>query len=289
MTEPQPPNSFRPASSLALVDGAIPLTWWVNTPNIGDLLSPFLVERMTGLPVRLVDKRPRTSIRHRARQLLRRRRPQFSYLAIGSIVSRADEASVVWGSGAFGTELGHLHPRADWRAVRGPLTRNMLRIQGIACPEVYGDPALLMPLVFNPTLPKRYRVGVVRRWREKPSFTSETDGSVKVIDMGSSDVEAVLRDILSCERILASSLHGLVLADAYGLPSAWLPSTTPKGLEFKFYDYFASVNKLRRPQAIPFDAPILTAEMLNRLDYDDRPIEFDQQALLAACPFVEPG
>jgi hypothetical protein len=277
---------FRPARDLVLRDGAIPLTWWVNTPNIGDLLSPFLVERMTGLPVVLVDKRPRASLRHRVRGLFDRAN-RYSYLVVGSIISRADAASVVWGSGAFGTELGHLSPQATYLAVRGPLTRNLLRLQHISCPEVYGDPALLLPLVFAPPVEKKYRVGVVRRWREEAGFATTAEDGVKIIDMGASDVEAALLDILSCELILASSLHGLVLADAYGIPSAWLPSNTPKGLEYKYYDYFATVAKLRKPQRIELDKPVLTLSRLETVEYDDRPIEFDRDALLGACPFID--
>jgi pyruvyltransferase len=100
---------------------------------------------------------------------------------------------------------------------------------------------------------------------------------------------------MSCERIVSSSLHGLVIADAYGIPNAWLNSdggaggSRPGGGEFKFYDYFASVNKLRHAQ--DFHASVgkeLTPDyLLDQFWFDDQLIDFDHEALLDACPFVE--
>lgn len=279
---PQP--SLIVASDLVLDHGAIPLTWWTVTPNFGDLLSPFLVQRLTNKPVKLVHL---GSPIHR--KFFSLRKTKFSYLAIGSIISRATDMSVVWGSGAFGTEIKkHLAPHAKYLAVRGPLTRNLLRIHGIDCPEVYGDPALLMPMVFNPSVQKKYKIGMILRWSEQDWNNTETEEGIKKIYLGTDDVEGTLTDILSCEKIVSSSLHGLILADAYGIPSAWLSSTTPKGLEFKFYDYFISVSKIQKPQNLNFSVDQITCgDVENQLVFDGRTIYFDSQKLLAACPFLK--
>jgi hypothetical protein len=42
-----------------------------------------------------------------------------------------------------------------------------------------------------------------------------------------------------CRRIVTGSLHGLVIADAYGLISAWVLHRTAYGGMFKFFDYRA--------------------------------------------------
>ena len=106
--------------------------------------------------------------------------------------------------------------------MRGPLTRSRLLDVGIDCPPVYGDPALLVPLYYWPEVEKTHDVGIVIRHSEHLWRDLDQDDSVKVIDFGSSDIETVLREILSCRRIISSSLHGLVIADAYGIPNAWL-------------------------------------------------------------------
>jgi pyruvyltransferase len=275
-------SHFRIADDVVLENNTIPLTWWTNTPNFGDLLSPYLVEQLTSKTVKLVDNKTGPSARFKFKK-------SFSYLAIGSIISRANAKSIVWGSGAFGTETArHLNKDATYLAVRGPLTRNLLRINGISCPEVYGDPALLMPSVFNPDVKKKYKIGVILRWSETDWHSAEADSNVKKINLGTSDIEGTLTDILSCEKIVSSSLHGVILADAYGIPSAWLSSTTPKGLEFKFYDYFISVDKIQKPQRFDFSANRLSvAELEKHLEFDSREIKFDLKKLLAACPLVK--
>jgi pyruvyltransferase len=274
---------YKVSDNLVLENGHIPLTWWVVTPNFGDLLSPYLIEKMTELPVNLVKLRSPSN-----KKLFTLKPDKFSYLAIGSIISRANSKSIVWGSGAFGTELkAHLNGKSEYRAVRGPLTRNLLRINGIECPEVYGDPALLLPQVFNLSVEKKYKVGLILRWSEH-EWNNAVDDDVKKIYLGTDDVEGVLTEILSCEKIVSSSLHGLILADAYGIPSAWLSSETPKGLEFKFYDYFISVNKIQKPQQFNFNLKSITVkEIESQIYFNSKAIEFNGEQLLGACPFLQ--
>ena len=83
--------------------------------------------------------------------------------AIGSILLGWQDATI-WGSG-FGYDFsdkwyfqieGFMHRllhKTDIRAVRGPLTRQLLNKMGISCPEVYGDPAVFIPLFYHPAMP----------------------------------------------------------------------------------------------------------------------------------------
>jgi pyruvyltransferase len=273
-------DSYRPNDDLPLVDGRVPLIWWTDTPNFGDLLSPWLVGRVARRRVRFAPSE------------------YLSYVAIGSVVARARRDSTVWGSGSFGSERRSMFTHsfrstAEYRAVRGPLTRSRLLDVGIQCPPVYGDPALLVPMYFWPEVEQTHEVGIVIRHSEHLWRDIAPDGPVKVIDFGSEDVDAVIRDILSCRRIISSSLHGLVIADAYGIPNAWLGTdgrvggSRPNGGEFKYLDYFASVNKVRRPHNVDLRAGSWTPESLaESFEYDDRPIEFDYRALLDSCPFL---
>jgi len=279
-------SRLRVSDDIVLENNKIPLTWWTVTPNFGDLLSPYLVEKLTSKQLKAVNNSP--GKRRSLRSVLRK--SPFSYLGIGSIISRANNNSIVWGSGAFGTETkDNLNRKAKYLAVRGPLTRNLLRINGIQCPEVYGDPALLIPGIFNPPVTKKYKIGVILRWSETDWHGVDADRDVKKINLGTSDIEGTLTDILSCERIISSSLHGIILADAYGIPSAWLSSETPKGLEFKFYDYFLSVNKIQKPQQFDFSVKQLTFDDLDKkIKFYSNEIEFDMNKLLNACPFVQP-
>ena len=123
--------------NLLELDGRVPVRWWVKAPNFGDLLSPWLIAKMTGREVVFADpKKPH-------------------YLVIGSVLNRANPRSQVWGAGAFGTEDGAVFAiSAAYHAVRGPLSHARLATLGIPCPEVYGDPALLAPAYFSPQGPQ---------------------------------------------------------------------------------------------------------------------------------------
>ncbi len=266
------------AGGLAPVDGRIPLIWWTLAENYGDLLSPWLARRMTGLPV--VYAPPRTE----------------NCVAVGSIVNHARGDSVVWGSGLMGWENKWRIPQARrYAAVRGPVTRSVLRNIGYDVPRVYGDPALLSPLYFHPAVEKTHEVGMVVRWSERAWQGMDVAPDVRLINLHSGDVEGVTAQIMACRRIVSSSLHGLIVADAYGIPNAWLNSdasaggSRPGGGEFKFYDYFASVDKLRHSQDLDArPGSRLSADyVLEQLRFSDEPITFDHAALLDACPFLE--
>ncbi len=255
------------------VDGKVPLNYFTYRPNFGDLLSPWLVQKMTG------------------REVVVANRKKLHYVVIGSIINQATSKSIVWGSGTYGTEgKEEVSPRAHFTAVRGPLTRAKLgahRGFGIEVPEVYGDPALLLPLYYMPEVPITHEYGVVVRWSERKWAKATFGPGVKIIDFARTDVEAVIRELLSCRRIVPASRHGLIVADAYGIPNAWLASDSPRGGVYKFYDYFASVEKFRNPQTFDLTSGPVTQERLrDGLRFDGEAIKYDYRPLLDASPFL---
>ncbi len=256
--------------SLIENEGRVPVRWWIKADNFGDLLSPWLIAKMTGREVVFAD----------------RKRPH--YVALGSILNRANAQSLVWGSGSFGTEgLPPHNGRATYSAVRGPLSRARLLAMGVSCPPVYGDPALLAPAYFAPEVKKTHEYGIVARWSERRWHEAEIGPDIKVIDLGTTDVEGTIEAMLSCRRIVTGSLHGLVLADAYGIPSAWVMSRTARGGEYKYFDYFTTVNKFRNPRNFNTSIPVTAARLRDSFEFDDRPIEFNYRHLLDACPFLQ--
>lgn len=162
----------------------------------------------------------------------------------------------VWGSGlAEAAHAARVKRVGDVRvlAVRGPLTRAALIEQGVACPAVYGDPACLLPeLVVNDVEP-RHAVGLVPHFLDYPRVAQDyrrrrPDPAVKLINVTRPYAE-VVRDILACETVLASSLHGLIVAEAYGIPARlW---TRGDEVEFKYRDYYAATG--REPDAVRYD------------------------------------
>lgn len=176
---------------------------------------------------------------------------------VGSTLGDVDTNSIVCGSGAISeTQLPKTTP-LKVLSVRGPLTREILLKQGIDCPAIYGDPALLLPLFYKPiNVIKKYKLGIIPHYvdNELPIIDNlaKQDG-VRIINIllprnkgRKLSIEKFWKqwiDVLcSCEVICSSSLHGLIIADAYGIPSVRVKfSENINGGDFKFKDYYNSI------------------------------------------------
>lgn len=208
--------------------------------NFGDLLSPFIISLLT-------EQKPNHCIG-----------PQ-KLLALGSIFFALRDKDTVWGSGFLNAK--HIQyalscKEVKYLAVRGPETRNLLLQHHIACPETYGDPAILLPQLITNDIKKKYPVGIVPHFSQY-AFFKKTIANKKIINVENHFSE-VIRDILSCEIILSTSLHGLIIAEAYGIPALLLVVDKPlHGDLFKFEDYFHSTD---RPLSfLKFDSEKLNA------------------------------
>lgn len=169
-------------------------------------------------------------------------------LCIGSIVSwMTSPKSIIWGSGVvYPNQKISAKPKEVF-AVRGPLTRQYLLNNGIDCPEVYGDPALLFPRYYNPKTIKKYKLGIIPHFRDKKNRLIkefERNKSVLIID-----VQCIhpwhhfIDDICSCEYIASSSLHGIIISDAYRVPNVWVEFPDGESKSFAFLDYLKSVHR----------------------------------------------
>ncbi|WP_124103196.1 hypothetical protein [Klebsiella pneumoniae] len=63
----------------------------------------------------------------------------------------------------------------------------------------------------------------------------------KSYDLKTKDIEFVVDEIISCEYILSTSLHGVIVAQAYDIPTLWIKHNDINTDGIKFYDYFDSV------------------------------------------------
>ena len=89
--------------------------------------------------------------------------------------------------------------------------------------------------------------------------------------------------MLSCEKIASSSLHGIIVADAYNIPSLWVEfSDKVTGNGFKFLDYFLSVHRHDiKPLVINEHIPL---EKIFE-HFSDYKIQMDLEKLLDSAPF----
>lgn len=214
-----------------------------------------------------------------------------NYLVIGSIIeTHTNKDSIIWGSGAmYGGERILKEKPKKVLAVRGPLTRKYLLSQGVNCPDIYGDPALLLPKIYQPNVRKKYKLGVIPHYMDFDNeYLSElkNDSEVKIIKLrGYKDWHKVIDEICECELIISSSLHGLIISDAYGIPNHWIKlSNKILGGYFKYHDYFMSVNRdIIEPLSI---SQVISKNDLLKYKAHYTPISWDSEKLLKVCPFI---
>ena len=194
--------------------------------NIGDTLSPTIYEYLKA-KYSLVEKKHKKTIHLNM---------------VGSIIGFKSYDATIWGSGilkeSFEDKIQYRSKfvKYDIRAVRGPLTREVLLRCGYDCPKVYGDPAILLPLIYTPnSITKHYGVSVVRHYNDKTIIPNEFHEISVVTD----DYKNFVDEICASELVVSSSLHGLIIAETYGIPTIWF---NPYGQdEFKYRDWYLSI------------------------------------------------
>ncbi len=214
----------------ALFPKSIPITYFDGIDNVGDLINPYLVPKIAGRAV------------HKARS------NAFTHLrAVGSVLGSASRKSYIWGSGSIdGKPPLRALDEKKILALRGSKTADLLRTCGYSFGDVpLGDPALLMPRFYaGASGPKRHRVGVVPHFSDIRFFSPlgkiDLPEGATLIDVRCQP-EEFIDQLVACETIVSSSLHGLILADAYGLPNVWirLPNELLGGT-YKFFDYYTT-------------------------------------------------
>jgi len=244
---------------------------WIKTVrNFGDTVNPFLVTSLTGKPSQFTLNRK-----------VKR------YMVSGSVLHHADKNCEVWGSGLISYNAIPIRKPKVFYAVRGPRTHLMLKEHRIVTPEVYGDPVLLFPRIYNPTVEKKYEVGIIPHYADKDSLWVKKvskNKNVKVIDIQHKNFKEMINDVLSCNIILSSSLHGVVIGDAYNVPSHWISlSEKVKGKGFKFADYYASVNRFCFLRTVSEETRL--SSILN--GFDNYEVDIDLEPLIKSCPFGE--
>lgn len=213
-----------------------------------------------------------------------------SYLFIGSILTAYDLThTIVWGSGILNNnDVDKIHGIPDRIcAVRGPRTRKELLKLGLSCPEVYGDPALLMPRFYQPVIKHHYSLGIIPHLSDLSKADVQkllSDPRVRLIKVR--DYEKwtdFIDEICSCDFIISSSLHGLIIAEAYGVPSQWIEfGTYIDGWEFKYYDFYESIGKVNESPLVVNETT--TYEMLMEKKNEWRKGSIDLDKLMDACP-----
>jgi len=197
--------------------------WWRKLPNWGDELNHLILRKM-GVDFEWAAP------------------ADAELVIIGSILEHLPQN---WSGTVCG--VGKLHggskidlTRARVLALRGKLTAGSVSGLPTHRKIVLGDPGLLVPdLVCQPVA--KYELGVVPHWSDKELHKRFSYGHL--IDP-SQPPEHVVSEIARCKNVISSSLHGLITADAYGIPrrAELFPRAGQEGGDFKYRDYASVYN-----------------------------------------------
>jgi pyruvyltransferase len=240
--------------------------FWHKVPfgkeNFGDVLGPYIIEHITGkeamytplLHKGLNKKMILTYLRAIYNRKLSLRELYYNIeflkskkhhllITIGSVIDWYTNPDCdIWGSGIMfrNSEITN----ANFYAVRGKYSQLRLKELGYKVPECIGDPALLTPLIYKATSEKKYTLGIIPHYLHYEETLKKLNSPEILIINLLDPIEKVIEDVYSCEKIISSSLHGIIIGHAYGIPSLWfkLSSGDIGGDDIKFADYFSSVD-----------------------------------------------
>lgn len=206
---------------------AVKLFWWNARPNFGDAIAPLLLRKFAHLESEWATPGHATVV------------------SVGSVL---EAIPALWDGYVLGS--GKLYPDSRLNlygsmihvlALRGPLTAKSWPGN---C--AIGDPGLLSDELLPEPPERMYDLGIVPHWSDNSlasdkRFRNEKWKTVVINPAG--DPLDVIRRIGQCRKIVASSLHGLIAADSFGLPRRfeYTPRFDREGGKFKFEDYSASI------------------------------------------------
>ena len=205
--------------------------------NFGDELSKYITQSLINK-----DKY----------ELVFNQKNQTNLICIGSYIHKAKNNTFIYGSGVRtnnNIENGHKYNKLNVCAIRGPLSKDFLEKKNVNVPEVYGDPALLLPIFYQPLIINELKdkIGIIPHKSNYNSYKINKkilNNKDKYYLINPRDQwQNVINYIYSCKCIISSSLHGLICSDAYNKPNLWIDEFPLQEGDFKFKDYFASQNR----------------------------------------------
>ncbi|MBN2645360.1 MAG: polysaccharide pyruvyl transferase family protein [Desulfuromonadaceae bacterium] len=245
--------------------------------NFGDYLSPLLVERLAG---RKVEYAPI----HKA-----------DLVAIGSVLERERKAKHwgivprklhIWGTGSGVPDIS-FSGRHHYHAVRGALT--LAQITSPSSVPALGDPGLLAPLLLEQaSYSKKYSIGLIPHYADmnEPAVAKllASPLNIHLINVFS-PVKQVLEEIASCDFILSSSMHGLIVADAFKVPNKWLLFSEGRISQYKFHDYYTIFDIFDQKPALP-EQILNNSKIIKEIieNYRRPHIEMRKEALINSFP-----
>lgn len=201
-------------------------------------------------------------------------------LSTGSIIHFAQQGDTLWGSGVNGKiDFDYSSLRnfdLNIKSVRGPITRKILTSAGLTIPEVYGDPGLLVSKYWPTTRKSTTKKNIIFIPHINERCKNSHSKHVELLSP-TTNIERFIKKIQSARKVISSSLHGIIIAESYGIP-AFLLAEKSGETTLKYQDYYLGTGR---------ELPIISDNINQALDLPEK--YFDprsaQERILKAFPY----
>lgn len=226
--------------------------WWYE-PNFGDALNPYILGKLSGKKI-IYSPEHRFFFKEEWKRFIK---DPFHFdwhrltwpvnqkkviLAIGSMLEHSKPNYKIWGTGFLYSTSNF--PGGEVFALRGRYTAEKIMAQGYEYCHIFGDPALLLPIIYKPKDSRRRsetKIGLIPHYLEYDLYKKKYRNA-NVINLTTYNVEQIIDEICCCDYILSTSLHGIIVAHAYNIPALYVKNCRNIGGDgIKFKDYFSSV------------------------------------------------
>lgn len=271
-------------------------TYYADVPNMGDLLNELLIRNVFGYDV--VRHKPATcelSVIGSGMDCFLKNTyiyPKYWSLWQEFRAKFTSGPVNVWCTGFIFNERNDsgFYRDMNFHSVRGELTK--ARVEKILNKKLdipVGDGGLITPYLFSKPIEKKYAVGIIPHFKEQsePIFqeiAGKFDNSI-IINLRHDPME-VIKQIAQCDIIISSSLHGLILADSFGVPNQWIVVTSNlKGDGFKFDDYYSAFNLKSNPLKVNSSNIPAVNQIIDNFKITPAMMEAKQKEIYNAFPF----
>jgi pyruvyltransferase len=201
----------------------------------------------------------------------------------------------IWGTGFICHSFAEQEPafyrkQTVFHAVRGQMSKERVeKILGRKLDIPVCDAGILTSELFaGKTIKKRFSLGIIPHFREQeePVFAAllhAIPGAV-VINLRE-DPMKVFEQIGSCEAVVSSSLHGLIIADSFHIPNLHMPvSKALRGDGFKFEDYYSGFGLPHEPFLLREGVLPRIQDVLDRYRVTAPMVEQKKQEMIQCFP-----
>ncbi len=259
--------------------------------NAGDLLNIYIMRQLFGIDIEassatlakivgigshLGELQRANSIDRRARQFL------MSW-----------NKTYVWSTGFLNSETNKeasfYKLNIEFCALRGDLSKQRVeRLTGKKLNICLADGGLLTERLFKNKIPTRYSIGIIPHYKEKDEsifgIMKEQYRNATIIDLTVDPME-VYKKIASCEYILSTSLHGLIMADSFGIPNLHIHVTNKmKGDGFKYADYYSAFGITDIPKHVKIEDLPSINDIIDCYRINPATVEKKKDELIKAFP-----